>query len=114
VIVRAALVPHPPSPVPELAAGSGASDTEVSAVRDAGVAAPAGVADHWRAVGADAAIQVSAPLGPEAAGTFAGFGGDVEVRLGAGSTAEPDPDMPRSALVAGWLRERVDANQVTI
>ncbi len=111
MIVSAALVPHPPSPEPGLAAGSG------SAVLDAGVAAtaaPAGVADRWRAVGADAAALVSAPRGPEAAGTFAGFGGDVVVRLGAGSTAEPDPDMRRSALVAGRLRERVDANQVTI
>jgi hypothetical protein len=88
VIVRAALVPHPPSPVPEPVAGGGA---DVSAVREAGPVA---------------AVQVSAPLRSEAAGTFAGFGVDVVVRLG--------PAMPRSALVAERLRERVDANQVTI
>lgn len=114
MIVRAAVVPHPPLLVPELVAGT---DADVSAVRDACVAAAAalaGVADRWVAVGADAAAQVSAPLEPEAAGTFAGFGVDVVVRLGAGSTAEPTPAMPLPALVAGWLRERVDANQVTM
>jgi len=114
VIVRAAVVPHPPLLVPELVAGT---HPDVSAVRDACVAAAAalvGVADRWVAVGADAAALVSAPLGPEAVGTFAGFGVDVVVRLDAGSTAEPDPAMPLPALVAGWLRARVDANQVTM
>jgi hypothetical protein len=114
VIVRAAVVPHPPLLVPELVAGT---DPDVSAVRDACLAAAtalAGVADRWVAVGADAAVQVSAPLGPDAAGTFAGFGVDVVVRLDAASMAEPDPAMPLPALVAGWLRERVDANQVTM
>jgi hypothetical protein len=86
VIVRAAVVPHPPSPVPELVAGT---DADMSAVRDACVAAaaPAGATADRAAAGADAAVQVSALPGPAAAGIFAG----VVVRLGAGSTAETDP-----------------------
>lgn len=110
MIVRAAVVPHPPLLVPELVVGD---DADVTAVRTACLAIATrltSAAPVWLAVGAGPAGVV----GPAAAGTFAGFGVDVVVRLGAGVTSAPDPAMPLPALVAGWLREHTAATAVTV
>jgi aromatic ring-opening dioxygenase LigB subunit len=110
VIVRAAVLPHPPLLVPQLVVGE---DADVTAVRDACLAAATrltSAATRWVAVGAGPA----GVLGPDAVGTFRGFGVDVVVRMSDGTTKESDPAMPLSALVTGWLRERVGAEAVTM
>ena len=110
MIVRAAVVPHPPLLVPELVGGV---DADVTAVRAACLAVATrltSASTHWVAVGAGPAGVV----GPAAAGTFAGFGVDVRVRLSDVATAEPDGSMPLPALIAGWLRQQVNARDVTV
>ncbi|MGB3440920.1 MAG: hypothetical protein WBA97_19400 [Actinophytocola sp.] len=110
MIVRAAVVPNPPLLIPELVAGT---DADVTAVRAACLAVATrltSAATRWVAVGAGPA----GVLGPDAAGTFAGFGVDVVVRLGGAASSAPDPAMPLPALVAGWLRAQVAAAEVTM
>jgi hypothetical protein len=110
VIVRAAVVPHPPLLVPELVAGV---DSEVTAVRKACLAVVTrltSVAARWVAVGCGPA----GVLGPDAVGTFAGFGVDVPVGMSAGASGVPDPAMPLSALVTAWLREQAGAEAATM
>jgi len=110
VIVRAAVVPHPPLLVPELVVGS---DADVTAVRAACLAVATrltSAARHWLAVGTGPA----GVLGPDAAGTFAGFGVDVPVRMGNDRVGTPDSAMPLSALVTAWLRAQVGAEDVTM
>ena len=110
MIVRAAVVPHPPLLVPELVGGV---DGDVTVLRAACLAAATrltSAASRWVAVGSGPAGVV----GPDAVGTFAGFGVDVRVRLSAAATAEPDGSMPLPALIAGWLRQQVRADDVTV
>ena len=57
-------------------------------------------APRWTAIGVGA---TEARLGPDTAGTFAGFGADVPVQLGRAASAF-DPELPLAALIAGWLR----------
>ena len=52
------------------------------------------------AVGAGAGDVV---VGPDAVGTFAGFGVDVRVRLSPQATGRP-VELPVCALLAGWIR----------
>lgn len=111
MIVRVAVVPHPPLLVPELVSGD---DPDARRVRDATLAVAgelAAAASRWIAVGADR----SGPreLDRRQAGTFLGYGVDVVARLSANATA-PDPSMPLPALVAGWLRERAGAAEVSV
>ncbi|HYQ62381.1 class III extradiol dioxygenase subunit B-like domain-containing protein [Actinophytocola sp.] len=108
MIVRAGVVPHPPLLVPELVGGT---DDDVTAVRSACLAVATrltSAASRWVAVGSGPA----GVLGPSAAGTFAGFGVDVPVRMSAAATGSPDPAMPLSALVTAWLREQAGATDV--
>jgi hypothetical protein len=110
VIVRAAVVPHPPLLVPELVAGL---DGDVAAVREACLAVAArltSAAPRWVAVGTGR----PGVLGPDAVGTFAGFGVDVTVRMSDAATGTPDPMMPLPALVTAWLREHAGAHEVTM
>jgi len=110
VIACAAVVPHPPLLVPELVAGT---DSDVTAVRAACLAVAArltSVAPRWVAVGAGPA----GVLGPDAVGTFAGFGVDVTVRMSDAATGTPDPVMPLPALIVAWLREHTGAHEVTM
>ncbi|CRK55764.1 FIG00820085: hypothetical protein [Alloactinosynnema sp. L-07] len=66
------------------------------------------VARRWTVVGVGPAVTGRA-------GTFRGFGVDVRVELGPDAADEAaDPDMPLPALVAGWLREQVGAEEVTV
>lgn len=110
MIVRAAVVPHPPLLVPELVGGA---DGDVAAVRATCLAVATrltSAAARWVAVGSGPAGVV----GPDAVGTFASFGVDVRVRLSDAATTEPDGSMPLPALIAGWLRQQVNAREVTV
>ncbi|WP_436495812.1 hypothetical protein [Actinokineospora sp. HUAS TT18] len=106
MISRVAVLPNPPLLVPELVAGD---DADVAAVRAAALAVAkdlAQVARRWWVVGAGEPTSARA-------GTFAGFGVDVRVELGEDAENQPaDPDMPLPALVAGWLRRQVGAQDV--
>lgn len=113
VIVGLAVVPHPPILVPEVAAGAA---RETAALRDACVQAARALAcrcARWVAVAAVDPAAVTAT-----AGSFAGYGVDVTVRLQPGSTAVPEafpaPALPLPLLVAGWLRGQVGAGEITV
>jgi hypothetical protein len=103
VIVTAAVVPHPPLLVPELA-GAAAAETDALRAACREVAAQlAAAGDHWIAVGAG---PVASRHPPDTCGTFAGFGADVRVALGpdVDRSAVPERELPLPVLVAGWLR----------
>ncbi|WP_285649721.1 hypothetical protein [Actinomycetospora sp. NBRC 106375] len=100
MILTAAVVPHPPLLVAELA-GTAAAETAALRAACRGVATGlAGVGDRWLAVGA--APEASTHT-PDTRGTFAGYGADVRVALGP-EAATLDPELPLPVLVAGWLR----------
>jgi hypothetical protein len=109
VIVRAAVLPHPPLLVPELVV---AEVPEVRAVRRSCVAAARALAQasrRWIAV-----APGSGEVAPRAAGTFRGYGVDVRVTLSDDTQGEADPAMPLPGLIAGWLREQAGAQGVRI
>ncbi|HEX3648638.1 MAG TPA: hypothetical protein VHV49_09420 [Pseudonocardiaceae bacterium] len=112
MIIRAAILPHPPLLVPELV---GNVRTRTEPVRTACVTAAArlaAAAPDWVAVAADPAGPVTLPAG--ARGSFAGYGVDVPVTLDPTREVAPDPLLPLPALVAGWLREQAGARRVTV
>ena len=92
-----AIIPSAPVLVPELA---GAAADEVAELRAAMVAAVATLPPRWIAVGVGGSDDV---VGPEAVGTFAGFGVDVPVRLSPQAGGRP-VELPLCALIAGWIR----------
>ena len=97
-----AIVPAAPLLVPELA---GAAAEEVADLTAAVLAAAALLPPRWIVVGTGQADDV---LGPAiAAGTFAGFGADVRVRLSPQepkNEADMPVEMPLCALLAAWIR----------
>lgn len=94
-----AIVPSAPVLVPELA---GAAVAEVADLAAATLAAAALLPDRWVVIGAGTDDDV---LGPDAVGTFAGFGADVRVRLSPqADEAAPPMALPTCALLAGWVR----------
>ncbi|GAA1373449.1 hypothetical protein [Streptomyces beijiangensis] len=108
MLVAAAVCPCPPLLVPEVAAGAA---PELDGARDACL----------DAIGVLAAsrpdrLVVVGPAGPEgqgpypqgAAGSFGGFGVDLQVRLGAADPAAetPEGELPTSLAVAAWLLTR--------
>jgi len=97
VLSAIAIVPSAPVLVPELA---GAAAAEVADLASAVVAAAALLPPSWIVVGTGPADDV---LSPNAAGSFAGFGVDLPVRL---TPQEPVEllDLPLCALIAGWVR----------
>ncbi|WP_433787351.1 hypothetical protein ACQPX6_11100 [Actinomycetospora sp. CA-101289] len=108
MIATAAVVPHPPLLVPELA-GAAAAETTALRVACRDVAARLAMAgDRWVAVGAG---PVASHHRSDACGTFAGFGADVRVALGpdADPSAAPDRELALPVLVAGWLRAQAGA-----
>lgn len=112
MIERVAVAPHPPLLVPQLVV---ADDPDARLVRDACLAVAAelaAAAPRWIAVGADP--TATGELTADAVGTFRGYGVDVVVRLSADGVREPDPAMPLPALVAGWLRGQVGADEVPV
>jgi hypothetical protein len=82
--------------VPELAA---AAADELTDLRDAAFAAAGSLPSRWIAVGAGPADAV---VGPDAAGTFAGYGVDLPVTLS--PEGGPLTELPLCALIAGWIR----------
>jgi hypothetical protein len=97
VLSAIAIIPSAPVLVPELA---GVAADEVAELRAAMVAAVATLPLRWIVVGLGASDGV---FGPEAVGTFAGFGADVSVRLSPQSAWRP-VELPLCALIAGWIR----------
>jgi hypothetical protein len=117
MIARVAVVPQPPLLVPELVVDQ---DPDVLRVRDECVTIASRLAEaapRWVAIAADE-LAAGGPtvIGPQAAGTFRGYGVDVPVHLSADGArpARLDPGMPLPALIAGWLRERAGAAEVSV
>ncbi|MGY4101743.1 hypothetical protein ACW2Q0_19635 [Nocardia sp. R16R-3T] len=122
----AALVPSPPILVPELcgavagAAGPDADDAP-AVLRAAALTAAGALAAttrHWTVVSVGATAQV---VGPDAVGTFRGFGADVRVALSEDALSRSrrtpgaaDPRQPLPALIAGWLRGQVAPEVVAV
>jgi aromatic ring-opening dioxygenase LigB subunit len=103
VLSTIAVVPEPPLLVPELATGAAA---ETAALRVACREAARRLADSaatWVAVGAD--IGGRRTVGPEARGSFIGFGADVVVGLKPHAAGPVDPTLPLPLLIAAWLRD---------
>ncbi|MCM6774192.1 hypothetical protein NDR87_11985 [Nocardia sp. CDC159] len=124
----AVLIPSPPVLVPELCGGRPLVDAahpaaRVPALREAVLAAGRALAERagrWVVIGVG---ERPRQVGPEAAGTFRGFGADVRVGLSdAASSGEvadanlplavlggraADPMLPLPALIGGWLRGQV-------
>lgn len=111
VINRIAVVPYPPLLIPELTVRAGAETEQLRSACLRAVSSLTDVTAEWVAVGAD--HSGPSVYGPDTAGTFAGFGVDVPVTFGSGRESAADPGLPLPALVAGWLRERAGAHQVT-
>lgn len=94
-----AIVPSAPVLVPELA---GAAAAEMADLVAATIAAAAMLPERWVIIGTGPADE---ECGPDAAGTFAGFGVDVRVRLSPQNGDEPEPvALPVCALLGGWVR----------
>ena len=96
VLSAIAIVPSAPVMVPELAAE--AAD-ELSDLREAVFTGAGSLPSRWIAVGLGPADAV---LGPDAAGTFAGYGADLRVTLS--PDGGPLAELPLCALIAGWIR----------
>lgn len=105
MITRAVVVPHPPLLVPRLSPGP---EPELAALREACLAAAGRLGPRWTAVGAHGKDQV---IGPDAAGSFLGYGVDERVSLSADGVERA---LPLPALVAGWLRQQVGAEAVEV
>jgi hypothetical protein len=112
VIIRAAILPHPPLLVPELVGNVRTRTEQVRAACVSAAARLAAVTSDWVAV----AVDPSGPrtLSAGARGSFAGYGVDVPVTLDPTRDTAPDPLLPLPALVAGWLRAQVAARRVTV
>ncbi|MEV4944678.1 class III extradiol dioxygenase subunit B-like domain-containing protein [Streptomyces sp. NPDC053755] len=107
MLVAAAVCPSPPLLVPEVAAGAAHEmDAARAACADAVGVLAASRPDRLYVVGpAGEEGQGTYPAG--SVGSFAGFGVDLSVRLGAGPGAGVDrPPLPVSLAVAAWLLER--------
>lgn len=111
MITRIAVVPYPPLLVPELTVRSVAETEQLRTSCLYAVSSLTDTARGWVAVGVDR--YGPRLLGPDAVGTFAGYGVDVPVALGAGAEGVPDPQLPLPALIAGWLRAQAGASEVT-
>jgi hypothetical protein len=105
VLSAISIIPSAPVLVPELA---GAAADEVAELRAAMVAAAATLPARWIAVGVGDADGVFAP---DSAGTFAGYGADVRVRLSPGTAVQPLA-LPLCALIAGWIRGLAEPDAV--
>jgi hypothetical protein len=96
VLSAIAIVPSAPVMVPELASSAA---VELADLRAAVLAAAAALPARWIAIGVGPADEV---IGPQRAGTFAGYGVDLPVALAPG--ADDVGELPLCALVTGWLR----------
>lgn len=98
MLVAAAVCPHPPALVPELAPGADEMEPVRSAAIEATRTLVAAEPEQLIIVGAGS-VRASYP--PSPAGTFAGYGVDLPVRL-PGAVSET-ADLPLSLLVGTWL-----------
>jgi hypothetical protein len=112
VIIRAAILPHPPLLVPELVGNSRTRTEPVRAACVTAARALAEVAADWVAVAADSTGPATLPLG--ASGSFSGYGVNVPVSLDPTRDVPSDPNLPLPALVAGWLRDQARARRVRV
>ena len=96
-----AIIPSAPVMVPELAATAA---EELAELREAVFVAAASLPSRWIAVGVGAADAV---VGPDVAGTFAGYGVDRRVTLSP-TAAETPRELALCALIAGWVRGQVN------
>jgi hypothetical protein len=103
----AVVVPEPPLLVPELATGAVAETAQLRAACVTAAARLAAVSRRWIVVGSDPGGRRT--IGPDARGTFTGFGVDVVVALDPASTAPADPGLPLPLLVAGWVAGAANA-----
>ncbi len=92
-----AIIPSAPVMVPELAATAAG---ELAELREAVFTAAGSLPSRWIVVGVGATDAV---LGPDEAGTFAGYGVDLLVTLSP-DAAETPRELPLCALIAGWVR----------
>ena len=99
MLTAIAIIPSAPVLVPELA---GVAAAEIADLRGAVLDAAAALPDAWIAVGVG---RSDAVVGPDAAGSFGGYGVDVRIAL------SPRPGaptvLPLCALMTGWVRGRV-------
>jgi hypothetical protein len=103
----AVVLPEPPLLVPELATGAAAETAQLRASCVEAAIRLTAVAARWIAVGADAGGRRT--IGPDARGSFIGFGADVVVALDPAGNALVDPRLPLPLLVAGWVAGAADA-----
>ncbi|MDA3658266.1 hypothetical protein [Mycobacterium xenopi] len=94
-----AIIPSAPLLVPQLA---GTAAAEVADLREAVITAAASLPAHWIAVGSGRSDGV---VGPESAGTFAGFGVELPGRLSPHAPRRPGA-LPLCALITAWAREQ--------
>ncbi|MEU7719653.1 class III extradiol dioxygenase subunit B-like domain-containing protein [Streptomyces tibetensis] len=106
MLVAAAVCPCPPLLVPEVAAGAAPElDAARAACTDALDALAAARPGRLVVVGpVGGAGPQNYPAGT--AGSFRGFGVDLDVRLGAAEGADTEARLPYSLGVAAWLLER--------
>lgn len=105
MLVAAAVLPHPPLLVPELAAGAaGELDVLRTACTKAIDAALAASPDRVVVV---AAGPARASFGPGSRGSLAGFGVPVEVSV-PGAPASGEPVLPLAATIGCWLLTDMD------
>lgn len=112
MITRIAVVPYPPLLVPELTVRTGPETGQLRSACLRAVSSLTDTAREWVVVAADR--YGPRVLGPDTVGTFAGYGVDVAVSLGAAAHSTPDPQLPLPALVTGWLREQAGAERATV
>ncbi|OBH20693.1 MULTISPECIES: hypothetical protein [unclassified Mycobacterium] len=96
-----AIVPSAPLLVPELA---GAAAAEVTDVAAAVLATAALLPVDWTIIGTAGRDEA---FGPDTAGTLAGFGVDLRVRLSPRADDESPAELPVCVLLAAWLRGQV-------
>ncbi|CAJ1583738.1 hypothetical protein [[Mycobacterium] wendilense] len=96
MLTAVAIIPSAPVLVPQLA---GTAADELGLAREAVLVAAAALPARWIAVGVG---PRGAAVGPSAAGTFAGYGVDVPVRLSL--SASEQVELPLCALITGWVR----------
>lgn len=113
MLVAAAVCPCPPLLVPEVAGGAAPEmDGARAACYDAVGVLAAARPDRLIAVGPAAQPQRGCHP-PGTAGSFRGFGLELDVTLGKGAPAglgEQPRELPPSLAVAAWLLERTDWN----
>lgn len=100
VLAAIAVIPSAPVLVPELAGTAADVAAELAPVRTAMLTAAAALPSRWIVVGTG---PDTVRIGPDAVGTFAGYGVDLRVQLAPGAT-DALVELPLCALIAGWVR----------